>query len=30
VWALVAGLIVFVIFSIFSKYVGMINQFGGG
>lgn len=29
VWIAVAGLIVFVIFSIFSKYVGMINQAGG-
>lgn len=30
VWVAVSGLIVFVIFSIFSKYVGMLNQFGGG
>lgn len=29
VWIAVAGLIVFVIFSIFSKYVGMINNAGG-
>lgn len=29
VWVIVAGLIIFVIFSIFSRYVGMINNAGG-
>ena len=28
IWAIVAGLIIFVIFSIFSKYVAMLNQAG--
>jgi type IV pilus assembly protein PilC len=29
IWAMVAGLIIFVIFSVFSSYVGMINEAGG-